>query len=142
MLKATRTIRQKQFVRAKPGDVYDVFLDAKKHAAFTGSRATCNARVGGRFTAWDGYIIGRNLRLERGKRIVQQWKTTEWPKSYPSSILELSFRRVKGGTQLTMVHSKVPVDQASSYRQGWIDSYWKPLKRYFKEINERERVRD
>jgi hypothetical protein len=30
-----------------------------------------------------------------------------------------------------MIHSKVPVEQAESYRQGWIDFYWEPLKKYF-----------
>ena len=38
---------------------------------------------------------------------------------------------VKGGTELRMVHSNVPAEQADSYRQGWIDHYWTPLKAYF-----------
>jgi activator of HSP90 ATPase len=132
MSKATKTIRQRQFIPAKPVDVYDAFLDAKKHAAFTGSKASCSARVGGRFTAWDGYISGKNLKLEKGKRIMQEWRTTEWPRGYPPSILELTFREIKGGTELTMIHSRVPAEQTASYKQGWIDAYWKPLKQYFK----------
>jgi len=70
--------------------------------------------------------------LEKGKRIVQEWKTTEWPAGYPPSIVEFLFKEKKGGTELTMVHSKVPAEQAESYRQGWIDFYWEPLKKYFR----------
>jgi activator of HSP90 ATPase len=126
------TIRQKRFIPAKPNEVYDAFMKARIHAAFTGSKATCNPKVGGKFTAWDGYITGKNLELKKGKLIVQQWKTTEWPKGYSPSTLKLSFTEKKGGTQLTMVQSNVPVSQASNYRQGWVDAYWEPLTQYFK----------
>ena len=127
----TATITQKVIVPASPKEVYDAFIDAKKHSAFTGSKATCNPKVGGEFTAWDGYISGRNLELEKPKRIVQEWTTTEWPEGYPPSKLELTFKKVKGGTEITMHHSKVPEEQTDEYKQGWIDNYWEPLKDYF-----------
>ncbi len=127
----TTTITQKVIIPAEPQEVYDAFIDAKIHSAFTGAKAAGNSKVGGEFTAWDGYITGKNLELERGKRIVQEWSTSEWPDGYPPSKLELTFRKVKGGTELTMVHSDVPEEQAEDYRQGWIDSYWDLLKEYF-----------
>jgi activator of HSP90 ATPase len=134
MDKPTKTITQRQLIKAKPKQVYEALLDAGKHAEFTGSKATCGPRVGGKFTAWDGYIFGKNLKLEPGKRIVQEWKTSEWPNGYPPSIVEFTFKTTKNGTELTMVHSKVPAEQADSYRQGWIDFYWKPLKGYFQQM--------
>ena len=127
----TATITQKVVIPASPEEVYDAFIDAKKHSAFTGAKATCDPKVGGEFTAWDGYISGRNLELGKGKRIVQEWSTTEWPSGYPPSRLEFTFREVKGGTEITMTHSSVPEEQANEYRQGWIDNYWEPLKDYF-----------
>lgn len=129
--KETRTIKQTQFIPAKPMDVYDAFLDAKKHSEFTGSKATCEPNVGGKFTAWDGYISGKNLELEKGKRILQEWKTTEWPRNYPPSIVEFTFKEEGKGTRLTMVHSNVPAAQTASYEEGWVDAYWEPLKEYF-----------
>jgi activator of HSP90 ATPase len=127
-----KTIRQKVIVPGVPNEVYDAFIDAKKHSAFTGSKATCDPRVGGAFTAWDGYISGKNLELEEGKRIVQEWVTTEWPKDYPPSRLELTFKKVGEGTEISMTHSGVPVEQANDIAQGWIDFYWEPLKEYLK----------
>jgi activator of HSP90 ATPase len=127
-----KTIKQKVVVSATPDEVYDAFVDAKKHSAFTGSKATCDPRVGGEFTAWDGYISGKNLELEKGKRIVQEWMTTEWPENYPRSRLELTFKKVKQGTEISMIHSEVPAEQADDIAQGWIDFYWEPLKEYFK----------
>jgi len=132
MSKETKTIKQTELIPAEPVDVYEALMDAKRHSEFTGSKATSDPRVGGESTAWDGYIFGKNLKLESGKRIVQEWKTTEWPADYPPSIVEFTLRQTKDGTELSMVHQNVPAEQVSSYRQGWIDFYWKPLKKYFK----------
>ncbi len=126
-----KLIRQKVVVDASPADVYEALLYPEKHAEFTGSPATGSPRVGGKFTAWDGYISGKILALQKGKRIVEEWKTTEWPPGYPPSILELRFKAKGTKTELSMAHSKVPAEQAESYREGWISSYWDPLKEYF-----------
>ena len=124
-------IEQTVFFDATPKDVYDALLDARKHSEFTGSPAKTNAKVGATFTAWDGYIDGKNLELVDGKKIVQEWKTTEWPEGYPFSRLEFTLAPKKGGTELKMVHSKVPAEQVSEYTEGWKSSYWGPLKDYF-----------
>ena len=131
MKEKTRTIRQTVFLTVPPAEVYDAFLKAKKHAGFTQSKATCDASIGGEFTAYDGYIFGTILELEEGRRIVQKWQTTEWPADAQPSIVEIILKEKEGATELTMVHSSVPAEQAESYRQGWIDYYWDPLKEYF-----------
>ncbi|MBI1807921.1 MAG: SRPBCC domain-containing protein [Ignavibacteria bacterium] len=127
----TTTIKQKEFIPAKPVEIYDAFLNDEKHSEFTGARATCDRRVGGKFTAWDGYISGKNVKLENGRRIVQQWKTTEWPKGYKPSTLEVTFKPKGEGTEVHLVQTNVPADQAKNYKQGWVDYYWMPLKKYF-----------
>jgi activator of HSP90 ATPase len=127
----TTSITQKILIPAPPEEVYDALLDSKKHSEFTGSKATGRAEVGAKFTAWDGYISGRILELEKGKRIVQEWVTTEWPEDYPPSRLELTFNEINGKTELMMVHSDVPTDQKEALEQGWTDYYWKPIKNYF-----------
>ena len=128
-----KTITQKVVVPASPADVYNAFVNARAHAAFTGAAATGSARVGARFTAWDGYITGVHRVLVPGRRIAQDWTTTQWPDGAEASQVEFSFKAVKGGTEVRMVHSNVPAEQAASYRQGWVDYYWKPLKAYFRE---------
>ena len=127
----TTTIKQKTLIPATPDEVYDAFMEAKKHSAFTGSKATSDPKVGGEFTAWDGYISGSNLELVKGKKIVQEWSTTDWPDKFPSSRLELTFKGAKGGTEISMIHSNVPAEQADDLAEGWNEFYWKPLKEYF-----------
>ena len=127
----TTTIEQEESIPAAPEAVFDALVEPAKHSDVTGARATGQPRVGERFTAWDGYISGRFVELARGKRIVWEWTTTEWPKGFPPSRVELSLSPSGKGTLLRMVHSGVPMEQAESYRQGWLDFYWEPLKRYF-----------
>ncbi len=128
-----KVIRQTVLIDASPAETYEAYVDPVKHAEFTGSPATGSARVGGRFTAWGGYISGKFLELERGKRVVQEWRTTEWPAGYPASVVELTFAPKGKKTQLTMVHSKVPAEQAAAYADGWFESYWDPMNKHFRE---------
>jgi activator of HSP90 ATPase len=127
----TTKITQKVILKALPQEVYDALLNPRKHSEFTGSKATGEAKVGGEFTAWEGYISGKNLELEKGKLIVQEWVTSEWPKGYPPSRLEFTFKEVDGKTELTMIHSDIPAEQKEELKQGWIDFYWEPLRKYF-----------
>jgi activator of HSP90 ATPase len=126
-------IKQTCVIDGSPTEVYEAYVDPKKHAAFTGTATTGTPKVGGRFTAGDGYIRGKFLALERGKRILQEWRTTEWPAGYPPSMLELTLKPKGEKTELTMLHTKVPAEQADYYAEGWKEYYWEPLKKYFKE---------
>lgn len=133
-------IRQTQFIpHAKPQQVYRAILNAKMHSAFTGSKATGGGRVGAKFTAWDGYITGKILQLKSGKKIVQEWRTSEFPAEYPSSRLELNFKAKRGGTEIVMIHSSVPASQTASYREGWVSSYWDPLREYFRKAQNQKK---
>ena len=129
----TGTIRHNVLIPlATPEEVYRAFLSSKIHAQFTGSGAKCSARVRGRFTAWNKYISGKNVELVEGKKIVQEWKTSEWPKGYGPSILTISLKKKDSGTQLSMIQSRVPASQVDEYDKGWYESYWEPLKQYFR----------
>jgi uncharacterized protein YndB with AHSA1/START domain len=128
-----RTIKQKVIIPAPPKEVYEAITDPKKHSAFTESKATGKPVVGGKFTAWDGYISGKYLELDDGKRVVQEWASTDFPKGYGPSRLELCFNEVPEGTELIMVHSNVPEEQADETADGWKEWYWDPLKKYFSE---------
>jgi len=97
----------------------------------TGSAAKVTGKVGGKFTAWDGYIFGRTLELEPDRRIVQAWRTSEFPDNAPNSRLEVLLVETKTGTRVTLIHTEIPKGQADSYKQGWEDFYFKQMKEYF-----------
>ena len=126
------TIKQTIIIpQASPKQVFDAYVDPKKHSEFTDSKATGKPVVGGKYSAWGGYIFGKYLVLEDGRRVVAEWTTTDWEEGYRASKLELTFRAVEGGTEIVMVHSGVPKMQAVEVEQGWMEFYWNPLKEYF-----------
>jgi activator of HSP90 ATPase len=118
-------------IPAKASDIYNAWLSSEGHAAMTGNPAKVDGKVGGEFTAWDGYIFGSTLELEPDQRILQTWRTSEFPTDAPDSRLEILFEEVAGGTKVSLIHSDMPEDQVDSYRQGWEDFYFKPMKEYF-----------
>jgi uncharacterized protein YndB with AHSA1/START domain len=102
-----------------PEAVYRALLSSKEHAQFTGSEAKCSAIVGGRFTAWEKYISGKNIKLVKDKMIVQEWKTSEWPEGYEPSILKISLKKEGEGTQVSMIQSRVrPHRSTNTTRAG------------------------
>ena len=137
----TGTIKQRVVINAAPDEVYNALMDAGIHSKFTGSRATIVPKVGGKITAWDNYITGKNIELIKGRKIVQEWSTTEWPEGYPPSILTIMLKKAGNRTELVMVHSKVPKAQMKSYSDGWKEWYWNPLKMYFG-ASEQRKARD
>ena len=117
-----------------PEKVYQAWIDSAQHSAFTGSPAEIDGRPGGKFTAWDGYILGTTLELQPFRRIVQFWRTTEFPQSSPDSHLEVLFEAVNNGTRLTLVHTNIPDGQGEEYKQGWEDYYFAPMAEYFSSL--------
>jgi len=113
-------------------ELYDAWLNSKKHEAFTGGgAASFKNSTNSKFSAWDGYIEGEILELEKGKRILHSWRTTEFPESAENSLLELVLEDNKPGCKLTINHWNIPEGQGNEYKQGWIDFYFKPMKKYF-----------
>ena len=128
----TGIIRQKVVIpKSTPEAVYKALISSKEHAEFTGSPADVNGRKGAKFTAWDGYISGKNISMTKGEKIEQEWSTTEFPEGYGPSILKISLKKKGDGTELTMVQYRVPASQVKKYESGWYESYWDPLVEYF-----------
>lgn len=112
--------------------LYDAWLNSNEHTEFTGSKADIKPRLGTHFTAGDGYITGHNVVLQPFSRIVQAWRTSDFPESAIDSKLEILFEKVNGGTRLTLIHTQLPTGQITEYEKGWKQYYLKPMKLYFK----------
>jgi len=116
---------------ANPARIYKAWLSSKEHTAMTGGGATVDPKVGGRHTAWDGYIEGVTLELESNRRIVQSWRSSEFPADAPDSRLEVLLEKAGGGTKITLNHSDIPEGQGARYESGWVENYFDPMRAYF-----------
>lgn len=128
----TRTIRQSVNFKASPHEVYEILMGAHRHAKLTGGKAVISRKVGGRFSVFDGYIVGENLELIKDEKIVQSWRAEEdcWPEGHYSKVT-FSMKKTKNGTKLIFTHSGVPVECGDRFDKGWKEFYWEPIKRMF-----------
>jgi len=116
---------------ATPDEIYAAWMSSEGHTAMTGAEAHVDPRVGGDFDAWDGYITGRTLALEPGRRIVQSWRTSEFDDTHEDSRIEVLLEPLGEGTRITIRHTNVPDGQTGYEQGGWQESYFEPMREYF-----------
>lgn len=115
-----------------PERLYSAWLDSAEHSAFTYTRAVIDPVVGGAFTTWDGYIQGTNRILEPYHRIVQAWRTLDFPADLPDSELELLFEDLGNGfTRLVLSHTGLPDGTGEAFEESWLDHYFDTMLGYF-----------
>jgi activator of HSP90 ATPase len=122
-----KILRQTATFKATPHEVYELLMDSRKHSKFTGAPASISRSVGGKFSAYGGDLSGTNLELRPDKKIVQSWRSDDWPAGHYSRA-SFTLKKIKGGTRLSFYQSGVPNAHYAGIKQGWIDYYWKPMK--------------
>ena len=123
---------------ATPTVLYELFMDSDKHSAATGAPAKISRRIGGKWSAFGGMICGKNLALLPNQMIVQTWRSTDWKKADPDSILVAQFEKsASGGATVYLTHVGVPEHDHEGVTQGWIKYYWDPWRKYLKGRNRR-----
>ena len=127
----TRTLKQSVTLPSAPQEIFSLLMNSRRHSGFTGAAAVIDARPGGRFSAYDGYIEGTTVEQEKGKKIVQSWRGRDWPAGHYSTVTFL-FKKVSTGTRLELTQHGIPAAEFEGIKQGWNDFYWKRMKDYLK----------
>ena len=116
---------------ASPKRLYEALLDAKQFTAFSGRPADINREVGGAFSLFSGHIVGRNVELVPNQRIVQAWRTVDWPEGV-YSIVKFELKAQGSGTHLIFDHIGFPEGLHDHLAEGWHGHYWEQLKNYLR----------
>ncbi len=128
----TETIYLATTFDVPPQRLYDAWLSSEEHTKMTGAPARIHAEEGGSYWAHDGYAQGLLQTLEPGHRIIQTWRSTDFPPGAADSRVELIFEPDDGGkTRLLLLHSLIPEGQGEGYEKGWEEFYFGPMRAYF-----------
>jgi len=124
-----KSFEQEIKIRGTPHEIYEVFMDAKKHSKLTEGKAKVSREIGGSFSIFEGALSGKNVELIQDKKIVQTWRGDgeNWPKGYYSTIT-LIFKPDDKGTLIKFTHVDIPEASYESVKEGWETYYWEPLK--------------
>ncbi|MDN3018262.1 SRPBCC family protein [Paenibacillus sp. BSR1-1] len=124
------TIHQEVKFNASPARIYEILTDSKQFSEVTGGAPTdINAEDGGTFSCFGGMILGRNIELVPGVRVVQAWRVKNWPEGlYSIAKFELTEQGAK--TKLVFDHVGFPEAEGDHLAAGWGANYWSPIEKY------------
>lgn len=123
-----KTIKQRVKFRLSPERVYSLLVDSKLHSQLTGQQAMISKKVGGTFSIRGGRVSGIIVDLEPGKRLVQAWRSKEFPVGiFSMAAFQLS-RTKDGGTELVLTHRGVPKDLIPAVEREWRNLYWEKIR--------------
>lgn len=127
----TKTIKQTVNFPISPDKLYALFFDSKKLSKIHGGKTSMTRKPKGKFTVFDGYCHGYNLRLEENKLIEQAWHFQEdgWPDDH-YSICTFYLEPSAKGTRLIFTQKGVPEHKYEDLKKGWYTYYWQPIRDY------------
>jgi activator of HSP90 ATPase len=136
------SIHQEAFFQANRTRVYAALTDTKQFNQVTLLSAAVQsgmalptapteigAEVGSAFALFGGYVVGRQIELVPGARIVQAWRVVRWhPGVY--SIVRFELDDQGSGTRLILDHTGFPKGDGEHLAAGWKANYWEPLGKF------------
>ncbi|MGA3068170.1 MAG: SRPBCC domain-containing protein [Tepidisphaeraceae bacterium] len=129
----TKPIVQSVKFAASAMELYELYMDPKRHAAFTGGgKVKISAKPGSPFSAFDKMLSGSTLLAVPGKLIVQRWRSHIFKETDPDSILVIYFRQDGKQGRIDLTHVNVPPHDHAGVTQGWKTYYWEPLAKYLR----------
>ncbi|MGC1618747.1 MAG: SRPBCC domain-containing protein [Candidatus Acidiferrum sp.] len=144
IIRSAEAIHMEVSFSAAPARVYDALTEAKQFNRVVQLSAAMQSKsisdkpveisreVGGAFSAFGGYVTGRQIELVPGRRIVQAWRAGSWaPGAYSIARFELSPQGT--GTKLEFEHAGFPQGDAEHLLAGWKGNYWEPLAKFLAE---------
>jgi len=120
------SLHQEITFNASKGQVFEAYINAEQHSAFTGAEAKITAQACERFSVHNGQIEGCNIEVVPGERIVQAWRAANWPEGN-YSMVKLSFSEQEGKCLLTLDHTGCAEEAVGHLDGGWHKMYWQPL---------------
>ncbi len=90
-------IKQSVVLPASGEELFDSYLDPKRHGAITGSPVKISKAAGAAFEAFEGAIWGAIVAVTRKRLIVQTWRSSEFKKKSPGFDADLVVLRRRQG---------------------------------------------
>jgi activator of HSP90 ATPase len=113
-----------------PNQLYIALTDEKLIAAYTRADVRVDVRVGGTFSLMNGKITGTFVELEEGKKIVEDWRFSEWPQDTVSRVT-LEIKPSEVGCNLHLKQTGVPDNELERTKLGWKNHIFGPMKAFF-----------
>ncbi len=118
-------------IQASVQDVYNALVNPNVIELWTGDDVIMDDQVGTEFSLYDGNISGKNLEIEKEKKIVQQWYFGEQEEQ---SIVTIKLHDDKGNTSVEVRQTNIPDEAYENIVEGWSDAYFEPIMELLEEM--------
>ena len=124
-------LRVTSTIPVAPTTLYFAWIDSEHHSSMTGGPAKLDPVVGAKYSAVGGYVTGKLVILDLGRRIVMSWRTTDFPRDAADSRVEVHFETLGPSTRILILHTEIPEGQSEKYKTLWNEKYITPMRAYF-----------
>lgn len=115
-------------IPAELEDVYTALTNPFTIELWSGYPAIMDENIGTEFSLWEGDIVGKNLEIEKNKKIVQQWYFGDQSEE---SIVTIKLFPDKKGTQVELIHKNIPDEDFENIKEGWNEYYFGSIKKFY-----------
>ena len=124
-------LRVTSTIPVAPTTLYFAWIDSEHHSSMTGDPAKLEPVVGAKYSAVGGYVTGKLVILDLGRRIVMSWRTADFPRDAADSRVEVHFETLGPSTRILILHTEIPEGQSEKYKALWNEKYISPMRAYF-----------
>ena len=121
-----KSLKQIYTIKAPWEKVWQALTDAKVIDEWGGGPAKMSDQEGFEFEFWGGDIWGKNIKVIKGKQLVQEWTAGKWDKP---SMVTFNLSEKNGKTELELIHEDIADKEFSEIEDGWKRYYLGPLKK-------------
>lgn len=116
---------------ASPDEVFAALTEPKLISKWSGQKGKAEAKVGGKFEMFDGWVKGKVIECKSSKALSYTWQPSDWEETI-ESVVTYMFAKSKKGTKVTLIHTGFPDEkQRNDHASGWMEHVFDPLKEYF-----------
>lgn len=122
-----KTIKQTYKIKAPIAKVWQALVDPSEIDFWGAGPAEMDDKVGTEFSLWGGDIHGKNIEVADSKKLIQEWFGGEWDEP---SIATFTLKVADGKTEVELIQTNVPDDEAKEISDGWKQYYLGAIKEY------------
>lgn len=110
--------------------LFSALTNAATIQLWTGEPAVMEPVEGTEFSLWEDSIVGKNITIVPGKKLVQEWYFGETDQP---SIVTILLHAEKNHTSVELRHTNIPDEIYDNITQGWNENYFGALIDFYTE---------
>lgn len=121
----------------KPTRAMQLLTDPLLIRQWSGDDAVLEAKPGGRFEMFNGWVIGEVTACSENE-LAYTWKPADWTQDIGPTLVRFELSPEEEDTKVVVTHTGFPNEkEMESHKSGWTDFFFDPLEDYIMAMDKR-----